>query len=80
MATGGKPDQGLARQGGGYEPHNKHSSYSTDRQIPYELFLNWNVLNSVSDPYQLNPDPAKNINPDPDPSYFLINTFTSGKN
>ena len=33
---------------------------------------------SVSDPYQLNPDPAKNLNPDPDPEdlesgsgYFL---------
>ena len=32
---------------------------------------------SVSDPYSLNPDPAKNLNPDldpipdPDPSYFL---------
>ena len=22
---------------------------------------------SVSDPYSLNPDPAKNLNPDPDP-------------
>ena len=28
-------------------------------------------LVSVSDPYSLNPDPAKNLNPDPDPSYFL---------
>ena len=28
---------------------------------------------SVSDPYSsnLDPDPAKNLNPDPDPSYFL---------
>ena len=26
---------------------------------------------SVSDPYSCNPDPAKNLNPDPDPSYFL---------
>ena len=33
-------------------------------------------LSSVSpDPYSLNPDPAKNLNPDPDPSYFLINTI-----
>ena len=26
---------------------------------------------SVSDPYSCNPDPAKNLNPDLDPSYFL---------
>ena len=26
---------------------------------------------SVSDPYSLNPDPAKILNPEPDPSYFL---------
>ena len=28
---------------------------------------------SVSDPYSLNPNPAKNLNPDPDPdpSYFF---------
>ena len=25
------------------------------------------VSYSVSDPYSLNPDPAKNLNPDPDP-------------
>ena len=37
------------------------------------------LANSVSDPYSLNPDPAKNLNqdpekalnPDPDPSYFF---------
>ena len=26
---------------------------------------------SVSDPYSSNLDPAKNLNPDPDPSYFF---------
>ena len=26
---------------------------------------------SVLDPFPLNPDPAKNLNPDPDPSYFF---------
>ena len=25
------------------------------------------MITSVSDPYSLNPDPAKNLNPDPDP-------------
>ena len=33
------------------------------------------LINSVSDPYSLNPDPAKNLNPDPvpdpNPNYFL---------
>ena len=30
-----------------------------------------NIFNSVSDPYSLNPDPANNLNSDPDPSYLL---------
>ena len=29
------------------------------------------ILISDSDPYSLNPDPAKNLNPNPDQSYFL---------
>ena len=31
------------------------------------------LVTSVSDPYSFNPDPAKDLNPvpDPDPSYFL---------
>ena len=29
------------------------------------------LLDRVSDPYSLIPDPAENLNPDPDPSYFL---------
>ena len=29
------------------------------------------VIFSVLDPYSLNPDPAKKLNSDPDPSYFL---------
>ena len=29
---------------------------------------------NVSDPYSLNPDPAKNLNPDPDPGNFVSTT------
>ena len=29
------------------------------------------LIISVSNPYSLNPDPAKNLNPNQDPSYFL---------
>ena len=34
----------------------------------------YTVAGSVSDPYSLNPDPAKNLNPDPDPGKFFSPT------
>ena len=33
----------------------------------FPIFLYFILRDSVSDPYSLNPDPAKNLNPDPDP-------------
>ena len=33
--------------------------------------IDTSVEASVSDPYSLNPDPAKNLNPDPSHRYFL---------
>ena len=41
--------------------------------------VNHNIpLESVSDPYSLNPVPAKNLNPNPDPSYFSTLSEESG--
>ena len=54
------------------------SRYGTYRIVYRELWVsklstctNSSMCGSVSDPYSSDPDPAKNLNPDPDPSYFL---------
>ena len=45
------------------------SCYRPDQQYTYTytVYPKEKALSSVSDPYSSNPDPAKNLNPDPDP-------------
>ena len=45
---------------------------STFRYTYILIISKWSAVGSVSDPYSLNPDPAKNLNPDPDPKHWLL--------
>ena len=52
-----------------YLKKNKNDIFSMNNKIYNKKFTHGILLASVSDPYSLNPDPAKNLNFDP--SYFL---------
>ena len=54
----------ILRQSVGYRLRMKQGRKSKQRSATNQLIY-YTVKISVSDPYSLNPDPAKNLNPDP---------------
>ena len=52
----------------------QNNSDSDESRSEKQCLRDDQYLTSVSDPDSLNPDPAKNLNPDPDPGKFVTPT------